>query len=240
MLDYPYFIDIRADSLMRKHPITDNLPQLTMAWASPLTVEPRDGYQLTTLLNSSRRSWLSTNTDIMPVADTPVGEPNQAERQNSGTSLEPDRQSGPYKLGVMLQGRFDSYFNESPPQKHGGGTTGLLSRSPESARLMLYGSNDFMDDQVLGAQVMASGTQYLGPVELLLNSLDWALQDDELLRIRSRAHFNRTLPPMEQQGQAMVEYINYGLAVTWLIFLALVHWLRSKLRKGRYTARLEL
>lgn len=240
MLDYPYFIDLRADSLTRKHPITDNLPQLTMAWASPIDVERRDGYQFTTLLNSSRRSWLSNSMDIMPVAGKPEVDPNRAIRQNSGQSPELDRQSGPYKLGVMLQGRFDSYFNERPPQKHTSGTTGLLSRSPESARIMLYSSNDFMDDQVLSAQVMASGTQYLGPVELLLNSLDWALQDDELLRIRSRAHFNRTLPPMEQQAQAMVEYINYGLAVIWLIFLALVHWMRSTLRKRRYAARLEL
>tara|TARA_R110001599_G_scaffold353459_1_gene592743 strand:- start:454695 stop:457550 length:2856 start_codon:yes stop_codon:yes gene_type:complete len=240
MLDYPYFIDLRTDSLTRKHPITDNLPQLTMAWASPLTVERRDGYQLTTLLNSSRRSWLSNSMDIMPVAGKPEVDPNRTNRQSSGASPELDRKSGPYKLGVMLQGRFHSYFNERPPQKHASGTTGLLSRSPESARIMLYSSNDFMDDQVLSAQVMASGTQYLGPVELLLNSLDWALQDDELLRIRSRAHFNRTLPPMEQQAQAMVEYINYGLAVIWLVFLALVHWLRSKLRKRRYATRLEL
>ena len=97
-----------------------------------------------------------------------------------------------------------------------------------------------MDDQILNAQVMASGTQYLGSVELLLNTLDWALQDDELLKIRSRAHFNRTLPPMEPRGQAIIEYLNYGLAALWLTVLALIHWLRKHLRRRRYTRKLGL
>jgi ABC-2 type transport system permease protein len=87
---------------------------------------------------------------------------------------------------------------------------------------------------------MANGTQYLGPVELLLNTLDWALQDDELLKIRSRAHYNRTLPPMERQGQAIIEYFNYGFALLWLGLLAAIHWLRKRLRRRRYAAGLQL
>jgi len=151
-----------------------------------------------------------------------------------------------HKLGVMLQGRFDSYFSGRPPPDTGGraqadpGPTGLLQRSPEAARIVLYSSNDFMDDQVLKAQVMASGTQYLGPVELLLNTLDWALQDEQLLTIRSRGHFNRTLPPMEQRGQAIIEYLNYGVAITWLGLLAALYWLRKVLRRRRYAKRLAL
>ncbi|MCB1702189.1 MAG: Gldg family protein [Halioglobus sp.] len=259
MLDYPYFIDLRADGLSDKHGITANLPQLTMAWASPITVQRKDGLQLTTLLNSSPRSWLSTGVDIMP-GHGPDPDPNPAQSiaddaqrsagspTDSGTghsSPIEEKDFDRHKLGVLLQGRFDSYFSEPPERDNGDGiqppaSAGMLQRSPESARIVLYSSNDFMDDQILGAQVMASGTQYLGPVELLLNTLDWALQDDELLEIRSRAHFNRTLPPMERQGQAIIEYLNYGLGVLWLAVLALVHWLRKRLRKRRYIRELAL
>ena len=94
--------------------------------------------------------------------------------------------------------------------------TGLLERSPESARIVLYASNDFMSDQVLNSIVAASGTQYLGPLELFMNTLDWALQDEQLLSIRSRGHFNRTLPPMERRVQQRIEYVNYGLALLLL------------------------
>ncbi|MEE4143232.1 MAG: Gldg family protein [Halieaceae bacterium] len=234
MLDYPYFIDIRRDGLARKHPITENIPQLTMAWASPISVERKDGLQVTTLLNSSPQSWLSTSMQIMPGAD---------DGENSDPGAEHHDQ---HKLGVMLQGRFDSYFSDRPQPDPGSraqaaqGAAGLLQRSPEAARIVLFSSNDFMDDQVLRAQVMASGTQYLGPVELLLNTLDWALQDEQLLTIRSRGHFNRTLPPMEHRGQAIIEYLNYGLAITWLGLLAALHWLRKVLRKRRYARRLAL
>jgi ABC-2 type transport system permease protein len=231
MLDYPYFIDIRREGLARKHPVTENIPQLTMAWASPISVERKDGIQVTTLLNSSPGSWLSTSMQIMPGAG----------------DLDPgEKQYDQHKLGVMLQGRFDSYFSNRPHPGTGGraqadpGPAGLLQRSPEAARIVLYSSNDFMDDQVLKAQVMASGTQYLGPVELLLNTLDWALQDEQLLTIRSRGHFNRTLPPMEQRGQAIIEYLNYGLAIAWLALLAAIYWLRKVLRRRRYATRLAL
>jgi ABC-2 type transport system permease protein len=232
ILDYPYFIDIRREGLARKHPITENIPQLTMAWASPISVERKDGLQVTTLLNSSSRSWLGTSMQIMPGAGNGDDIETRAEQYDQ------------HKLGVMLQGRFDSYFSSRPPPETGAqadpGPTGLLQRSPEAARIVLYSSNDFMDDQVLRAQVMASGTQYLGPVELLLNTLDWALQDEQLLTIRSRGHFNRTLPPMEQRGQAIIEYLNYGVAITWLGLLAALYWLRKVLRRRRYAKRLAL
>ena len=38
---------------------------------------------------------------------------------------------------------------------------------------------------------------------LLVNTLDWSLQDERLLEIRSRGHFNRTLPSMQREGQAV-------------------------------------
>ena len=93
---------------------------------------------------------------------------------------------------------------------------------------------------MLNSIVAATGTQYLGPLELFMNTLDWALQDDQLLEIRSRAHFNRTLPPMERKAQALIEYFNYGLAVLWLLLLAGTHWLRKFLRRRRYAKGLAL
>jgi ABC-2 type transport system permease protein len=153
-------------------------------------------------------------------------------------------------LGLIVQGPFNSFFagkshplnnTEQDPQMYTGpGITSLVQHSPESARIVLYASNDFMDDQILNAEVTASGTQYLGPLELFMNTLDWALQDDQLLQIRSRAHFNRTLPPMERHAQVLIEYFNYGLAVLWLVLLAGAHRLRKIMRRRRYAKGLAL
>jgi ABC-2 type transport system permease protein len=47
------------------------------------------------------------------------------------------------------------------------------------------------------------------------------LQDEELLGIRSRGHFNRTLPPMADRVRLGIEYLNYGLALVMLLLFAL-------------------
>jgi len=251
MIDYPYFIDLRPPGLAPDHPVTANLPQLTMAWASPVTVARHDDRRVTGLLSSSVDSWRSDSMDIMPSVDAAgLSNFHPAGRGSNGAGT--GATSGTADLGFVLQGRFNSWFTDREHPLHSGATdhdplayngravTSLLQRSPESARIVLYASNDFMDDQILNSVVTATGTQYLGPLELFMNTLDWALQDDQLLQIRSRAHFNRTLPPMERRAQAIIEYFNYGLAILWLALLAITHRLRKIMRRRRYAKGLAL
>ena len=96
-------------------------------------------------------------------------------------------------------------------------------------------SNDFASDQVLSGVIAAAGTQYFGPLEFLLNAVDWALEDSSLMQIRSRAHFNRTLPPLRQPVQARIEYGNYLAA---LLILAGLYGL-WRLRRGARVARMK-
>ena len=137
-------------------------------------------------------------------------------------------------MGVVISGRFDSYFagNPSPlmPEAVAGEapaadeelTVGsVIERSPESARLVVYSSNDFLTDQILGTMSSMTGAQYLGPLELVANTLDWALEDGGLLGIRSHGHFNRSLPPLEKDEQLFWEYLNYALAVFALAIIGL-------------------
>ena len=138
----------------------------------------------------------------------------------------------------MTSSYFDSWFADKPPAALG--VRNLILRSPESARIVLYASNDFLDDQILAAQAVGTGTAYLAPVELLLNTLEWSLEDDKLLGIRSRGHFNRTLPPMQQTGQQMLEYANYAMAIILLAVIALFAWLRKLYRKRHYRRSLSL
>jgi ABC-2 type transport system permease protein len=241
MIDYPYFLDLRPPGLNSEHPVTANLPQLTMAWASPLEVLAVQGRRVTSLLESSPQAWLSDDRDVMPRLD-----------ENGLSTFMPAAgeqatQRGKQLLGAAIQGRFESYFaHRSPPREANDGEPsagvfpGLVRHSPESARIVLFSSNDFMDDQILNAEVAATGTRYLGPLELFMNTLDWSLRDDQLLQIRSRAHFNRTLPPMERRAQALIEYFNYGLALLWLGLLAALHQLRRLWQRRHFRKALAL
>ena len=229
-------------------PITAELPQLTVAWASPITLDAqRQGQrEVIELLRSSDRSWLSDSTDVMPR----VGDNGVSTYQSEG-------ETKAHLLGLISSGRFDSYFagKQSPiladvdaPEAEGAETTdqtaskeesdfsfsGVIERSPESARIILFSSNDFLSDQVIQLAGSASGSEYLNSLQLVANSLDWALEDTGLSSIRSRGHFNRTLVPLTHQSQLFWEYLNYALAALALVLVALVQRRVAKVRARRY------
>ncbi len=78
----------------------------------------------------------------------------------------------------------------------------IIDKSPESARLFVFGSNTFLSDQTLSMIGSAEGTVYGNSLQLIANAVDWSLEDRGLLAIRSRGHFNRTLPPLAGRRSA--------------------------------------
>jgi len=234
MLDYPYFIDVRGGGLNHNNLITSELPQVTLSWASPISVDKdkQGERKVTELLNSSDQAWLSDNTDVMPRVA------GQGE-----IAFAPEGQQGRQLLGLVSQGRFDSYFagkpsplvgdapEQAPPADAGSdaqaATPGVqvgsvIEHSPDSARIILFSSNDFLSDQVVGLLGSAQQTEYLNTLQMTTNAIDWSLEDAGLLSIRSRGHFNRTLPPMERTTQMFWEYLNYALAALALVAVAAI------------------
>ena len=255
MLDYPYFIDVRRQGLNQDHPITADLRQSTLAWASPIVVQAQpNGRKVTELVHSSTASWLSASTDIMPRINP-----------NGATEYVPEGSQSAQLLGVISAGRFDSYFadkpspllidpsadaeSESDPQADAAAdvtalaaedsdateetkmvVSGVIARSPESARIVLFSSNDFLRDQVIEMAGAAEGGEYLNTLQLLNNTIDWSIEDAGLLSIRARGHFNRTLPPMEHSTQLFWEYLNYALAVALLMLIGFLQHQRQQAR----------
>ncbi|NOY14579.1 MAG: ABC transporter permease, partial [Deltaproteobacteria bacterium] len=214
LVPYPYFIDVREQGLNQKLPITSNLSHVMLNWASPIQVdsEKTKGLKQRWLLKSSPRAWTSDSLDLIPRVDQP-GAPQQP--------------PGEQLLGVMLQGRFSSSFTgkgspllaenksaaqqpkdkpEQPPQ-----LAEVIDKSPESARLILLSSADFLSDQTLQLASSTSGQQDLGALQLVENTIDWSLEDAGLLSIRSRGHYARTLIPLDRDSQKFYEYLNYLL-----------------------------
>jgi ABC-2 type transport system permease protein len=248
MFDYPYFIDLRGDGLNQDNLITSDLRQLTMTWASPITVDKakQGDREVTELLRSSPQSWLSSSTDVMPRIDG-----------NGITTYTPEGKTQSHLLGVVSEGRFNSYFagkdspllaaEETGKEAEGEEITAeatdpafssVIQRSPESARIILFSSNDFLRDRVIGLASAGNRSEYLGSLQLAANSVDWSLEDTALLSIRSRGHFNRTLPPLERSTQLFWEWLNYGLAALALILIALAQRQRKKSRERVYLQQL--
>lgn len=234
MLPYPHFPDLRGDSLDPHSPITANLDQLTLNWASPILVDETKlgGRSLTRLLTSSTGSWRSADLNLIPDYGA-----------FPDTGFAPPGDHAAETLAVALEGRFDSFFRgkESPlakdpekpkdPALEGGETrptpelSGVIERSPESARLVLVASNSFASDTAIELASQGLGTLYLRPVEFLQNAIDWSLEDRNLLALRGRSQLARTLEPLGEAGQRRWEYANYGLALLGLI--AVWGWRRA-------------
>jgi len=237
MLDYPYFPDVR-DGLNKDIAITADLGQLTMAWPSPikLKAESNKSRKVTELLYSSAGSWASGSEDIMPRL-TEDGAPAFIAGKDIGKRL----------MGVVIEGRFESFFKDSSsPLITGKGKdkdkdkqdvySGVISHSSDAARLILFSSNEFIRDQSVRFMTSAQGATYLKSYQLMANAIDWSLEDRGLLTIRSRGHFNQTLPPMDRQEQKTWEYINYGFVILGIVLVAIVRRLLVTKKQRYYRA----
>lgn len=227
MMPYPHFPDLRRDGLNRDNPITASLQQLTLNWASPIHVDEEKNAQrrVSHLLMSSKDSWTSSSTNILP---------DYQRWPATGFAAEGER--GAQLLAVALEGRFDSYFKDkdSPlaaqeETAEEGETEGesatesftpaVIQRSPESARLLLVASNTFASDAAISLASQALNTLYLQPLAFLQNAMDWSLEDQDLLALRGRTQLARTLNPISESGQRFHEYLNYGFALAGVLLV---------------------
>jgi ABC-2 type transport system permease protein len=240
LINYPYFVDIRADGMNRASGLLTGIDQLSLTWASPIRIDAdkNKDRQVVRLLESSPGSWVSESFTIQPDFDR-HGQFGFPQGQETGRQL----------LAALVEGPFDSAFKGHPSplieearqqqaererqakeNKEGNAEPQadppnaspevlgkVLERSPNSARIILLASNTFLADTSLELASGASGSRYLNPLQLVANCIDWSLEDRDLLSIRGRGHFARTLAPMGKEARAMWEYLNYGLAALGLV-----------------------
>ena len=238
LFNYPYFMDLRGDGLSQTSPITRGLPQVTLSWAAPITANPDTGVTVTPLLRSSDDSWLSSNTDILPRLSDDGRQPFVVEGEQSS-----------HMVAALLQGRFSSYYQgkDSPPLNSQNPleesedqepptlkVESVIERAPESARLLVFASNDFVADQTLGLVGSAQGVENRNGVQLLMNAVDWSLEDQNLTSISARGAFNRTLPPLAPEQQRVIEVVNYAFAVVLIAALVVGYRLNTRRRRVRY------
>ena len=254
LLDYPWFVDIRRSGMNTDNPIMSGVEQVNMTWASPVNAESRgnNNREVTTLLSSSDRSWLSTTTDVMPRISL------------TGNDISPwqaEGETGSQPLAIVSSGQFESFFAgkasplvveaQTPPADTDTADTAneesqddptpslsesidtVIERSADSARLVVFGSNDFLRDQITQMSGAVSGTAYLAPFQLVANVVDVALDDTGLLSIRSRGQFNKTLPPMDNGTRQFWEILNYVLAALAIVLLFFItrFWHRRNEKK---------
>lgn len=317
MMDYPFFVDVRNEGFVGSSLAVRDIDQITYTWGSPISLdlEANESREVVELLRSSDESWVESSPDVMPKVS-----------QGSVSPYFPAGNVESRLLALSIQGRFDSYFEESPllveareraeelknqesteipelddqlegvdqeqestdeaetnteaeseidnvpdmaetlePQTSNpnqseddsildddelgiepdgaaseddleeeedtlGIVASVIDRSPESSRLFVVGSSEFVSDQSVRMISSARGELYANSYQFLANLIDVAMQDASLMSIRGRSHFNRTLPPLEDSQTMFFEYGNYAAA---LIGLGIVFGLNALFRNRR-------
>jgi len=235
-IDYPFFVDVRPNQMAEGHPIVSNLNAVTLNWASPLKIDEaqNEHRELTVLLESTDEAWTQGLSNIQPNFDMYEAygfEVNEATR-------------GSYPLAVAVRGAFESYFadkaspfaadaapsaetEEGAPQPQQN-VPGVIELSPETSRLVVIGSGEFLNDIVFEISSTLSRDRYLNSLKLLQNAVSWATEDLDLLEIRARGTTTRVLVPLTDQQQSFWEIVNYVLALVALIALGVVGVLRRR------------
>jgi ABC-2 type transport system permease protein len=228
-INYPFFVDVRPDGMDKQSPVLANIPALTVNWASPITVDETKnaGRQVTTLLKSSPASWLRTDTNIQPDLETypDLGFPVEGEQKS-------------HILAVAVQGVFESYFKgQAAPapvvaqpglEQPGQNPVGVIESSPDTARLIVVGSAEFLNDIVFELSSSLTRDRYLNSLQFVQNTVDWSVEDLDLLTIRSRGTSVRVLTPLNEAGQLRWEIANYVLALLAVIAIGVIWQFRKR------------
>lgn len=238
LVNFPFFVDVRADGMDKTSPIVSKLQAITLQWPSPVVLDPakNQGRQTSVLLKSSPQSWLRNSTDITP---------NTQKYGELGFPIEGQQAAQP--VAVAVRGAFESFFKGKPspllqvsqtadqagqptptpaPQ-----TAGIIESSPDTARLVVVGSSDFLTDALFQVSSSVAPDRYLNSLQFVQNAVDWSVEDLDLLNIRSRGTSARVLDPLAETQQRVVEFGNYGLALIALVAIAALWNVRRRNEK---------
>jgi gliding motility-associatede transport system auxiliary component len=142
------------------HPITQNFKDYTV-YPQTRTVEPdinaKKGLEVTSLVKTSASSWAETDLDELFTKQT--------------ANLDPQDRKGPLSIAVAVTAKLKELGGEP--------TAGEGKATPDEARLVVFGTELFADNQQL-AQSRLNG-------DLLLNAVGWLVGQEELVSIRSRS-----------------------------------------------------
>ncbi|MFN3705182.1 MAG: Gldg family protein [Thermoflexales bacterium] len=241
-VNYPFFVDVRATGMDRTNPIVARLPAVTMSYVSPIEVDIQKNAnrKVTTLLRSTDQSWVRTDARA---------EPDFRLYPDFGFPVEGERKSR--TLAVAIQGSFESFFKGKPsplqatpspvPTPEAGVTPeptptpapvqpliATIEQSPDTARLVVIGSADFLNDALLELSARLGQQRYLNNLQFMQNVADWGVEELDLLDIRTRGTVARALRPLTESERRTWEIVNYAIVLIALVAISVVWQLRQR------------
>ncbi len=237
-VNYPMFVNVRDAGMDQNSPVAVRLSEVTLDWVSPISVDQNKTKDLkvTTLLRSTENAWTTTNTNMQPDFNI---------YPDTGFPVEGTR--GAQTLAVAVEGSFSSFFTgKSSPftttVNAGANTTpntqsktaqnaGFVAKSPDTARLIVVGSSEFLDDTIFNLSTQLGVDTTTGNVQFVQNSAEWFTEDTALSSIRAKTESTRVLAALTDTVQTEWELGNYGFALLALLGLGIFWQIRRRSEK---------
>jgi gliding-associated putative ABC transporter substrate-binding component GldG len=215
---YPHWVSIRGSGADRENPITARFPGLDLYWPSPITVTS-DNAEV--LLETSPESWLLRDRFPLDPSRPAAYEPDRSETR------------GRHVVGVALTGALESYFSDGriPTREGEEREWSAPVTSTDQARVVVIGDSDF-------ASNLIQYTESSYNLDFATNALTWLSNDEDLLRIRTRATRDIRLSAIEEPGLRrsivrVAEVINIYVMPLLVIAYGVVRFMRRRERAHR-------
>lgn len=227
--NYPGFPVVTG--LSKESAMTSKLKAFIPIFASSLeqvgpAKDKKSGLKVLPLATSSAASWRQTGFFVFDPLQPP----------------QPGKDLGSFDLAYYIEGSFKSFFAGKPIPAPGPATTpapgaasapdsksttsGQAPQSASTARLVVFGDADFVNDQYLGI--------YPGNLMLFQNMVDFLAEDTSLIAIRAKTQTQRPLERVEDNTITLVKLLNVVVLPLAFIGFGVVRWrFRRVLRRRR-------
>ena len=212
---------LQKEQMNEKHAITSNLANVVMLQTAPLEVTENRSVKETVLVESSDKAWTEQPDGLMlnPLVITPPEDASKLSKK---------------KLMVLLEGEFESAFDQAPvssdKEDEGQGDYTIsshLSRSKQPGKIIVAGSSQITTTQVF-AEDASSGVALL-----LINAIDYLNGNEDLCKMRTKGVSINVLNTESKPKVTFFQLFNeYGLAIIVLL-AGLIVWRMRVKRKAR-------
>lgn len=233
-LNYYWVPTLHKKQLAKKHPITNNLGYVYLLQASaldPSAAKSDKNLKVTELAKSSDEAWVLENgINLHPLYLAP---PSDTSTFKS------------YDLAVMLEGKFESAFDEAPGKEaEGSETQGSEGKDGTSETKNIVASN-FIKSSVMPGKLFVAGSSAIttrqvidengqSPVAMfLMNVVDYMNGNVELCTMRTKSLSVNNLTVKSAAAANFWKILNqYGLAVLVALVGLIVWRLRTARRRS--------
>ena len=233
IMEYPLIPMITRDKLNRESVITKYLNTVLFAKASSIDIDENikaGGVRFTDLVSTSDQSWIM-----------------EGRMQNNPLFMVPPegKQMKSYRVAVLAEGRFVSFFRDKPAPAVTGGkkqasaftSSSRLDATVESgaSRIIVVGCSDITRSGVMNqARKMLSGSGMSEAYsnDIFIHSLvDYLAGRDYVPEMKSKSLDYNPLAKTDDGMRFMYKLINMGLVPVSVVAVGAVVWRRRRLRR---------